>query len=694
MAEGKVPEEVAPYLCGARLHAAAKKDGGIRPIAVGNILRRLTAKCIAKKVQEKAAGLLAPHQLGVGVRGGCEAILHTVRGVLEADPSLLCLQADFQNAFNLVSREVGLEEVARLFPEMLAWAKTCYGHSSHLLFGSASISSECGWQQGDPLASLLFSLVLHPLVKSIQERVQGLSAHAWYLDDGTFVGKEEELEQVLDILVREGPARGLVLSTTITSPNNPKTTVWSKEVETRPAALLAKGAVLIEDQGINLLGAPIGSREFVEEEVRKKVEKVRVVTELLPLLQDPHVEFVLLRSCLSMPKFSFVLRTTDTTDIVHLLRDFDATTRDGLARILGTAIDDETWQQAKMPVSLGGMGLRAAEDHAPTAYAASLLASQTLLKGLTGQDNQAEETGILSPILLEALTSAMGEEAKEEELVDIPQRKLGLKVDREQQRKREEMAEDGNSEEKARLKSLTLPHSGDWLNVVPSTALGLHLRPQEFVLVARYRLGLPLYIKEGPCPSCRQHSDVRGNHAMCCGSGGERISRHNHLRDHLHDTAAAAGLGPRKEERFLIPGNDSRPADVLLPHWKAGKDVALDVAVVNPCKGGTVVEAAAAAGYALNDTFKSKMQKAAEACQREGVIFLPMVTESFGGWHEVAVTEVERLGAALARQSGQDEDEAVRHLWGKLAILLQRGNAAILANRVPDFPAPAIDGRD
>ena len=67
--------------------------------------------------------------------------------------------------------------------------------------------------------------------------------------------------------------------------------------------------------------------------------------------------------------------------------------------------------------------------------------------------------------------------------------------------------------------------------------------------------------------------------------------------------------------------------------------------------------------------------------------------ESFGGWHEVAVTEVERLGAALARQSGQNEDEAVRHLWGKLAILLQRGNAAILGNRVPDFPAPAIDGR-
>ena len=67
-----------------------------------------------------------------------------------------------------------------------------------------------------------------------------------------------------------------------------------------------------------------------------------------------------------------------------------------------------------------------------------------------------------------------------------------------------------------------------------------------------------------------------------------------------------------------------------------------------------------------------------------------METESL---EVLAVREVDRLGAALARQSGQDEDEAVRHLWGKLAILLQRGNAVVLANRVPEFPAPAIDGR-
>ena len=212
-------------------------------------------------------------------------------------------------------------------------------------------------------------------------------------------------------------------------------------------------------------------------------------------------------------------------------------------------------------------------------------------------------------------------------------------------------------------------------------------------MVARYRLGLALYNHHGPCPACHRLSDKQGNHAMCCGSGGERISRHNHLRDHLHDTAVAAGLGPVREVRFLIPGEDSRPADVLLPHWVGGKDAALDVTVVNPCQTATVVGAATTAGHALNHAYQRKVRGAGEACLRQGVAFLPMVVESFGGWHEGAVREVERLGAALARQSGQEEEEAVRHLWGKLGMLLQRGNAAILANRVPSFPDPAIDGQ-
>ena len=48
--------------------------------------------------------------------------------------------------------------------------------------------------------------------------------------------------------------------------------------------------------------------------------------------------------------------------------------------------------------------------------------------------------------------------------------------------------------------------------------------------------------------------------------------------------------------------------------------------------------------------------------------------------------------AALSRHTGQEEGEATSHLWSRLGILLQRGNAAILGNRVPSLPGPQIDG--
>ena len=71
--------EVVPYLCEARLHAATKKDGGMHPIAVGNLVRRLMAKCCATRLQGRTTNLLFLHQLGVEVRGGFEAIVRTVR---------------------------------------------------------------------------------------------------------------------------------------------------------------------------------------------------------------------------------------------------------------------------------------------------------------------------------------------------------------------------------------------------------------------------------------------------------------------------------------------------------------------------------------------------------------------------------------------------------------------------------------
>ena len=69
-----------------------------------------------------------------------------------------------------------------------------------------------------------------------------------------------------------------------------------------------------------------------------------------------------------------------------------------------------------------------------------------------------------------------------------------------------------------------------------------------------------------------------------------------------------------------------------------------------------------------------------------------MAAESFWDWHSAAEQEVKKMGTALARHTVQEEGEAVSHLWGRLGVLLQRGNADILANRVPALPRAIIDG--
>ena len=45
-AHGLIPEDMGPTLCGANLTPLRKKDEAVRPIAVGEILRRLVGKAI------------------------------------------------------------------------------------------------------------------------------------------------------------------------------------------------------------------------------------------------------------------------------------------------------------------------------------------------------------------------------------------------------------------------------------------------------------------------------------------------------------------------------------------------------------------------------------------------------------------------------------------------------------------------
>ena len=118
--------------------------------------------------------------------------------------------------------------------------------------------------------------------------------------------------------------------------------------------------------------------------------------------------------------------------------------------------------------------------------------------------------------------------------------------------------------------------------------------------------------------------------------------------------------------------------------------------MVNPLQTSLVRRAAfdIAAGHTLAYAFDRKMTTHGADCRREGMVFLPLPVESLGGWHELALLQIRKIGSAQARQLGKEEGEAIAHLFQRLSVLLVKGNAALLLNRIPSFPEPQVDGAE
>ena len=230
-------------------------------------------------------------------------------------------------------------------PGLSAWMESCYSCHPLRHLGKDVIHSCCGVQQGDPLGPLGFSLTLHPIVEHIKAAVPSLTLNDWYLDDGTLVGPPEGLLAALDIIERDGPSLGLHLNR-------------SKSLLIVPSQCDSSNSYLPSDipvirGGFCLLGCPIGQTPYCEEVLQDRITGIRKSLAALHDMQDSQLETTLLCSCLSLPKFFYILRTTPLSYIEQAARDFDVAVRETLEAIVGIPITEWSWLKASLPSSRG-----------------------------------------------------------------------------------------------------------------------------------------------------------------------------------------------------------------------------------------------------------------------------------------------------------------------------------------------------
>ena len=147
LASGKGPRSLSMHLAGASLVALAKENGDVRPIAVGEVLRRLTSKCLCSAVRSDAQRFFGSLQVGVACPLGLEAAIHTISQYCErnaASTSKIVLTIDFHNAFNSLDRNALLAACRRDFPTLAAWASWCYSVPFRLLYNERVVNSH-GW---------------------------------------------------------------------------------------------------------------------------------------------------------------------------------------------------------------------------------------------------------------------------------------------------------------------------------------------------------------------------------------------------------------------------------------------------------------------------------------------------------------------------------------------------------------------
>ena len=103
---GKASRLVAPWLYGAPITALHKKNEGVCAIAVCKTIKRLVSCVCYLSVKDDLTDLFLPYsQIGVGIKSGLEATIHSFQHYLHShkdNPDFCAVKLDMYNAFNEV----------------------------------------------------------------------------------------------------------------------------------------------------------------------------------------------------------------------------------------------------------------------------------------------------------------------------------------------------------------------------------------------------------------------------------------------------------------------------------------------------------------------------------------------------------------------------------------------------------------
>ncbi len=628
------------------------KDPGVRPIGIGEMLRRLVSKSVLAIVREEVSRVCGTMELCAGQSAGAEAAIHAVSDLFNQDDTEAALFVDASNAFNSLNRSATMHNVRILCPSLSIFLINIYRMPSRLFVTNGGEIRSCeGTTQGDPLGMPMYALGLLPLVSFLWDMIR----QAWFADDAAAAGKLNALRQWWIRLCEQGPLFGY-------HPNASKSWLVVKPaLLTRAQELFSDLGVQVTSTGRRYLGGAIGTDDFVRSYLSTCITKWVADIERLSSFADsqPHAAFTVFTHGLSST-WTYVQRVIKADS--SLFAPLEQVIRHRLLPALTgqNAFGNATRNLLALPARLGGLGIRDPVTTAAHEHRSSCKISEALTDALIAGSphSQGAEEAAKAAKKVQAAARFC---ADQNTLSELQKSEANAVFDR-------------------RVALLQEKGSSSWITAIPLAEhdLFLHKRAFRDGLALRYGWQIP-HLPE----RCACGESFSLDHAMMCKVGGFPIFRHNLVRDFAAeclrevciDVECEPALQPLSGETFshrsARTGDCDRPDVRVRGFWdNRWQDCYLDVRIFHP-------DCPSYRSSSVKSLFRrfekeKKRQYGQRTRQVELGSFTPIVLSTYGGMGPEAAMFFRRLACLLAEKKKLEYSMVVRWLRTRLSALLLR----------------------